>query len=303
MGTWPSRPQVVSVTALAGLVAGLTVSVAWRRAADDEKRPAPASPKRSKAVSLLHDFDPVSHAKHSAKTPRPALRRMPTGGSRVVRIVLTGGPCAGKSSVLDHLRTKATKKGFDIISAPEVATLILNTGYLFPPSSDQVRLFQTSIAKLQLAMERNLLMLAQATGRSTIVVFDRGILDGKVYLNTQEEWVRIRDQLETSQGGPVDDDYCLSRYDGVIHLVTAADGAEKFYKSGHTFDDAGRAVVRAEDKEQACQLDKKLQDVWSKHPKQIIIKNTPGGFEAKIQASVAAALSIAEDVQPSGLFQ
>ena len=33
---------------------------------------------------------------------------------------------------------------------------------------------------------------------------------------------------------------------GVIHLVTAADGAEKHYKFGHTTDDAGLAVFRRE---------------------------------------------------------
>ena len=33
--------------------------------------------------------------------------------------------------------------------------------------------------------------------------------------------------------------YILSRYDAVVHMDTAAKGAEKFYKFGKTVDDSG----------------------------------------------------------------
>ena len=41
--------------------------------------------------------------------------------TKVVRIALTGGPCAGKSSALEHLIESATEEGFDILAAPEGA--------------------------------------------------------------------------------------------------------------------------------------------------------------------------------------
>ena len=62
--------------------------------------------------------------------------------TKVVRIALTGGPCAGKSSALEHLIRSATAEGFDVLTAPEIATLYFNSSYQFPsphsPSS-QVR--------------------------------------------------------------------------------------------------------------------------------------------------------------------
>ena len=46
----------------------------------------------------------------------------------ITRIVLTGGPCAGKSSALARLTSLATKEGFDVYVAPESATLLFNSG-------------------------------------------------------------------------------------------------------------------------------------------------------------------------------
>ena len=110
--------------------------------------------------------------------------------------------------------------------------------------------FQLAIARLQLHVERNLLRLAAATGRPTIVVFDRGLLDGKAFC-TNAEWSEIVAQLTDSRGKPIDEQYLLNRYDGVVHLVTAADGARDFYKSGNTIDDSGRPVIRHETPEEA----------------------------------------------------
>jgi hypothetical protein len=50
----------------------------------------------------------------------------------VVRIALTGGPCAGKSSALAVLTEKATAEGFDVYVGPETATVLMNSGFRFP---------------------------------------------------------------------------------------------------------------------------------------------------------------------------
>eukprot|EP00971_Amphidinium_carterae_P160358 3179184-Amphidinium_carterae.1 len=39
----------------------------------------------------------------------------------VVRIALTGGPCAGKSSALETVIQCAKKEGFDVYTAPDAA--------------------------------------------------------------------------------------------------------------------------------------------------------------------------------------
>ena len=45
-----------------------------------------------------------------------------------LRIVITGGPGAGKTSVLKYLNDYLTNKGFDVVIVPETATEIISAG-------------------------------------------------------------------------------------------------------------------------------------------------------------------------------
>lgn len=65
------------------------------------------------------------------------------------------------------------------------------------------------------------------------------------------------------------------RYDAIIHLVSAANGAEDFYSLDNK--------ARYEGPEEARVLDKKLIDVWTGHPHHYIIENPKeGGFKQKM---------------------
>jgi len=228
--------------------------------------------------------------------------------TRVVRIALTGGPCAGKSSALEHLIEQATAEGFDVLTAPEVATLYLNTGYSFPSASsntfkEQKFAFQSNILKLQLQLERCYSDLAGSTGRPTIVVFDRGLRDCRAFMS-EDEWPRALEQInkELPNGpvGRITDDYVMKRYDGVIHLVTAADGAEEHYKFGIVEDDSGGRVYRRETPAEAIEQDKKLQEAWQDHPHHVLVSNDDTrGFQAKLEEATEAVLAIARLVHPT----
>jgi len=115
----------------------------------------------------------------------------------------------------------------------------------------------------------------------------------------------------------------VRRYDGVIHLVTAANGAPSFYKQGHTTDDVGNPVhkdppaavhssrnlccssssnilqvFRHESVEQAVALDEQMQRCWKLHPNQVIVNNDPtadpkASFHEKQVRATAAVLKIA----------
>jgi hypothetical protein len=65
------------------------------------------------------------------------------------------------------------------------------------------------------------------------------------------------------------------RYEAVIHMVTAADGATEFY--GNTNNEA-----RYENIEEGIELDKKLINSWVGHPHFSIIENRDTGFQKKI---------------------
>jgi len=56
------------------------------------------------------------------------------------------------------------------------------------------------------------------------------------------------------------------RYDAIIHLVTAANGASDFYTSENN-------VARYETVEMAVDVDNNLQRSWTGHPHHIVIAN------------------------------
>lgn len=109
----------------------------------------------------------------------------------MVRIALTGGPCAGKSSCLGHIIENATCAGFDVYTAPEVATLLFNSGVQLPlGDAEGMFVFQSSLIGHQLSLERTLTRIAASTGRPSIIIFDRGCMDAKGYMDA-ETWQRV----------------------------------------------------------------------------------------------------------------
>ena len=148
----------------------------------------PAETTATRGDSRLHRVDASLTKIGLAKSPRAVGRRNrdKPGETHVVRIALTGGPCAGKSSALKRLTEVATEAGFDVYTAPESATILFNAGT--DPSlvfSDAAMgfTFQTSLMRLQLSMERSLTAIAASTGRPSIIIFDRGLLDAKGYVS------------------------------------------------------------------------------------------------------------------------
>jgi hypothetical protein len=75
--------------------------------------------------------------------------------------------------------------------------------------------------RLQVSLEDNFLEIAQmVTDKSVVLLIDRGLLDGSAYVD-QETWDSLMDDMGTNPVRLRDD-----RYDAVLHMVTAADGAE-----------------------------------------------------------------------------
>ena len=75
-------------------------------------------------------------------------------GKVVKRIVLTGGPCAGKSSSLDLIQDYLVNKGYVVYTVQESATELINSG-IKPFGSNKLDLlkFQDVILKYQLDNE------------------------------------------------------------------------------------------------------------------------------------------------------
>ena len=107
-----------------------------------------------------------------------------TGQCPVTRICLTGGPCAGKTTALSTIETHMKQIGYRVLLVPEAAT-ILNCGGAFIQTPKMTLAyavkFQISLMKLQMNLEDIFIDIAQTTNQPTIIICDRGVMDGQAY--------------------------------------------------------------------------------------------------------------------------
>jgi hypothetical protein len=64
----------------------------------------------------------------------------------------------------------------------------------------------------------------QSQNEHIVVLCDRGLMDGSAYV-TSEEWNALLNDLGDLTTVQIRD----NRYDAILHLATAADGAPEFY--------------------------------------------------------------------------
>jgi hypothetical protein len=76
--------------------------------------------------------------------------------------------------------------------------------------------------------------------KPSVVLCDRGLFDGSAYVNS-EMWHQILDDQGWSGLNFIE-----KRYDAIIHMVTAAEGAEEFYNFSNEarYESAQEARVR-----------------------------------------------------------
>lgn len=158
-------------------------------------------------------------------------RNTENGGANLVRILLTGGPCAGKTTAIADITQDLTQLGYKVLVVPEAATTLMKGGAFIVSTGfteTQGLMFQKVLMKLQVALEDSFIeigKLASAGGGSSdiVILIDRGLMDGSAYVS-KTQWQALMDDLGVSTVQLRD-----NRYDAVLHMVTAADGAEEFY--------------------------------------------------------------------------
>jgi predicted ATPase len=99
------------------------------------------------------------------------------------------------------------------------------------------------------------------TREDVVILIDRGLMDGSAYVS-RGQWQALMDDLGVSTAQIRD-----KRYDAIIHMVTAADGADDFYATQI----AGEA--RYESKDEAKEKDELLRQAYMGHQKWILISN------------------------------
>lgn len=185
----------------------------------------------------------------------------------IVRIVITGGPCAGKSTALSRIEEEIGKLGYKVVYVNESATELILNGVNYQTSKNAFN-FQINVLKLQTLKEQFYLDACKRMDHNKILlVCDRGFADSKAFVSN-EEFDKLLKQLNF--------DFIAERdkYDAVFHLVTAANGAKEFYSLENN-------LARSETAEQAIIQDNKLISCWTGHPHFRVIDNSTN-FEEKI---------------------
>ena len=145
---------------------------------------------------------------------------------KITKIVITGGPCAGKTTAMSWIQNAFTKEGYLVLFVSETATELSSGGAPWKYTKNNKE-YQLQITKLMLAKEQAFEGAARTFDEEKVlIVCDRGTLDNRAYMS-EEEFRYVLDQLGT---GEVE---LRDRYDAVFHLVTAAKGAVEFYTNAN----------------------------------------------------------------------
>ena len=202
---------------------------------------------------------------------------------KINKIVLTGGPCAGKTTALSWISNYFSKRGYTVLFVPETATELITNG-VAPWTCGSNYDYQTFQIKLQKIKEQ-IFEDASKTMKSDkiLIVCDRGILDNKAYMK-DAEFKRALKEYGTSEVKERDS------YDAVFHLESAAKGREDVYTLSNN-------AARTESVEEARKLDDKIISSWTGHPHFRIIDNSTD-FEEKLERLLKEIASFLGEPEP-----
>lgn len=192
----------------------------------------------------------------------------------IKKIVLTGGPCAGKTTAMNYLAEKLSDYGFSVFRVPEAATMLItagvNLGELARTDYKKYLQVEEQMILDQLALEDILHRHASLCGREkSVILCDRGAMDILAYMERE-----YFDAVLASRGLTLTD-LRDGRYDAIMHLVSAAVGAEEFYTLANN-------AARKETLEEARDAEKRTSGVWIGHPHLKVIDNSTD-FELKMK--------------------
>ncbi len=171
-----------------------------------------------------------------------------SGHEHADRIVLTGGPGAGKTAVLELIRQHFCRH---VRVLPESASILFGGGFPRGGPVGALRAAQRAIYHVQ----RELEAASAAEADPAILLCDRGTVDSAAY------WPAPGD-LFTAVGTRAEDE--LGRYRAVIHLrVPSADAG---------YDHSN--PLRIESAAEAATIDLRIAEAWQGHHRRHVVEST-----------------------------
>lgn len=163
------------------------------------------------------------------------------------RVVLTGGPGAGKTAVLELIRLFFCEH---VKTLPESAGIVFGGRFPRNHRDTVMQAAQRAIYHVQRELEST-----ADSENAAVLLCDRGTIDCSAY------WVGDGD-LFTSVGTTREAE--LSRYDTVIHLRTPSSARD--YNQDNP--------LRIESLEEAAAVDARIFEQWSGHPRRLVVAAT-----------------------------
>lgn len=185
----------------------------------------------------------------------------------MLKVVLSGGPCGGKSTAIKTICEEFSKIGYNVLVIPETATELISNG-IAPGFDINMDEFQSFVLDKQLFKEELYLKsLKYFNEDKTIILYDRCILDQMAYIKDSK-----MKQLLKERGLSIAN--VNERYDIIIHLVTAAKGTDCYTTENNT--------ARRETLKEAILVEDKTLKANLNHPHIKVVDNSTD-FETKIQ--------------------
>ncbi len=191
----------------------------------------------------------------------------------LIKIVLTGGPCAGKTQVFEALKKHLSQKNIKLIAVAETATELI-TGGIKPYEAEKIMDFQDIVYSLQKCKEevaQKALSINNGED-SCVILFDRAIIDNKAYLPNQDDFDYLLAKYNDNEIS------LLDSYDYVINLFSLAACEDGVY-------DLSSNEARFESTEEAKDLDQRTIEAWIGH-KNIKVFNSFPTLEEKLEAVI-----------------
>jgi predicted ATPase len=177
------------------------------------------------------------------------------------RLVLTGGPGAGKTAVLELIRKYFCRH---VRTLPEAASILFGGGFPREEAEASHKAAQRAIFHVQRELEN----LAVTDPSTAITLCDRGTLDGMAYWPGAPEG--LLEEVGTSRERE------LARYQAVLHLRTPSE------KLGYDH----RNHLRVESAVRAAEIDGRIEQAWRGHPRRFFVESRPD-FLAKAAEALA----------------
>lgn len=231
----------------------------------------------------------------------------------IKKIVLTGGPCGGKSAVREGLKKYYENKGYVVVYIGETATELI-LGGIAPWTCQSQMFFQSRVLELQMQKEKIFESAAVSAAKKKIDEdngfwgksggnfggkFDGetggkygGESSGESGGKSKPDILIICDRgaldgksymadkafTEMAEALGYREKDLLMRYDAIFHLTTLALDNPKLYIRKKQ-----NNAARSESVKEAADIDKRLKKCWGSHPYFRVIKNPNGDFKSKLR--------------------